>query len=62
MEFSQLYVSRIAASLLIFLGQVYTIVVSSQVVLVVKNLPATAGNVMRGKFSFWVRKIPWRRA
>ena len=35
MEFSQLYVSRIAASLLIFLGQVYTIVVSSQVVLVV---------------------------
>ena len=45
MEFGQLYVSRIAVSLLIFLGQVYTIVGSSQVVLVVKNPPAKAGDV-----------------
>ena len=34
---------------------------TSQVVLVVKKLPAKAGD-MRLKFDPWVRKIPWRRA
>ena len=29
---------------------------------VVKNLPASAGDVKRHRFDFWVRKIPWRRA
>jgi len=33
----------------------------SQVVLVVKNLPAKAGNIMRLGFNHWVGKIPWRR-
>ena len=33
---------------------------ASQVVLVVKNLPAKAGD-MRHEFDPWVRKIPWRR-
>ena len=33
----------------------------SQVVLVVKNLPANAGDVKRCGFDPWVRKIPWRR-
>ena len=32
-----------------------------QVVLVGKNLPASAGDVRRG-FSPWIRRIPWRRA
>jgi len=31
------------------------------VVLLVKNLPANAGD-MRGRFDPWIRKIPWRRA
>ena len=34
---------------------------ASQVVLVVKNTPANAGDKKRG-FDTWVRKIPWRRA
>ena len=67
--------SRIAASLLIFLGQVYTIVGSSQVALVVKNLPAKAGDVrdtvwslaqedalkegMATHSSILARRIPW---
>ena len=34
---------------------------ASQVVLVVKNLPADAGD-MRHRFDPWVGKIPWRRA
>ena len=33
---------------------------ASQVALVVKNLPANAGNKEIG-FNTWVRKIPWRR-
>ena len=33
----------------------------SQVVLVVKNLPANAENIMRLRFNHWVGKIPWRR-
>ena len=33
----------------------------SQVAVVVKNLPAYAGDV-RSRFDPWVRKIPWRRA
>ena len=32
-----------------------------QVVLVVKNPPAKAGN-KRHRFDPWVRKVPWRRA
>ena len=35
---------------------------ASQVVLVVKNLPANAGNIMRQGFDPWVGKIPWRKA
>ena len=35
-------------------------IVASQVALVVKNLPANAGDVRHG-FDPWVRKIPWRR-
>ena len=34
---------------------------ASQVALVVKNLPASAGDV-RLVFNPWIRKIPWRRA
>ena len=30
--------------------------------LVVKNLPANAGDIRRHRFSPWVGKIPWRRA
>ena len=33
---------------------------TSQVVLVVKNPPANAGDMRLG-FNPWVRKIPWRR-
>ena len=33
---------------------------ASQVALMVKNLPANAGD--RFGFSPWVRKIPWRRS
>ena len=36
---------------------------ASQVVLVVKNPPANAGDVRDpGRFTPWVRKIPWRCA
>ena len=35
--------------------------VTSQVALVVKNLPANAGNIMRVGFDRWMGKIPWRR-
>ena len=35
---------------------------ASQVALVVKNLPANAGNIMKCGFDLWVGKIPWRRA
>ena len=31
-------------------------------VLVVKNLPANAGDIKRRGFNPWVGKIPWRRA
>ena len=34
----------------------------SQVVLVVKNPPANAGDIKRGGFNPWVGKIPWKRA
>ena len=34
---------------------------ASQVALVVKNLPASAGD-MRHRFNPWVGKIPWKRA
>ena len=34
---------------------------ASQVVLVVKNLSANAGDVRRG-FDPWIGRIPWRRA
>ena len=32
------------------------------VALVVKNLPANAGDAKRLRFDFWVEKIPWKRA
>lgn len=35
---------------------------ASQVALVVKNLPATAGRHKRYRFDPWVRKLPGRRA
>ena len=35
---------------------------ATQVVLVVKNLPANAGDVRECGFDPWVGKIPWRRA
>ena len=35
---------------------------ASQVVLVVKNLSASAGDGKRCGFDPWVTKIPWRRA
>ena len=34
----------------------------SQVALVVKHLPANAGDIRDIKFDPWVRKIPWKRA
>ena len=34
----------------------------SQVVLVVKNLPVNAGDIMRRGFDLWAGKIPWRRS
>ena len=35
---------------------------ASQMVLLVKNLPANAGDMGDGGFYPWVWKIPWRRA
>ena len=35
---------------------------ASQVALVLKNSPASAGDFKRCGFNPWVRKIPWRRA
>ena len=49
------FMTSICHHLQIFLG-------ASQVVLVVKNLPANAGDVMRHGFDPWVGKIPCRRA
>ena len=34
---------------------------ASQIVLVVKNLPAKAGDIRDAGFDLWVWKIPWRR-
>ena len=34
---------------------------ASQVALVVKNLPANAGDHKRHRFDPWIRKIPWSR-
>ena len=34
----------------------------SHVALVVRNLPASAGDIKRHEFNPWVRKNPWRRA
>ena len=36
--------------------------IPSQVVLMVKNLPANAGDGRKWEFNPWVVKIPWRRA
>ena len=35
---------------------------ASQMALLVKNLPANAGDLMICGFNAWVRQIPWRRA
>ena len=35
---------------------------ASQLVLVVKNPPANAGDNKRCRFNIWVGKSPWRRA
>ena len=43
-----------------YIGHYFSIYRASQVVLVVENLPADAGN-KRCRFSPWVGKIPWRR-
>ena len=29
---------------------------------VVKNLSANAGDIKRGGFDPWIRKVPWRKA
>ena len=50
----------ILVSLEIFSGK-YVNTGASQVMLVVKNLPASARDKRRG-FNPWVRKMPWRRA
>jgi len=34
---------------------------ASQIVLVVKNLPAKAGDIRDAGFDLWVWKIPWSR-
>ena len=34
---------------------------ASQAALVVKNLPANAGDIKSCRFNPWVRKIPWNR-
>ena len=34
---------------------------ASQVVLVVKNLPASAGDIKRYRFDPWIGKVAWRR-
>ena len=38
----------------------YSVFGAFQVTLVVKNLPANAGDIMRHEFSPWVGKIPWK--
>ena len=43
------------------LRRIYSCNRASQVVLVVKNPPPSAGDMRRG-FNPWVGKIPWRRA
>ena len=48
--------------MLLISGCLQSKVRASQVVLVVKNPPANAGNVKRCRFDLWVGKIPWRRA
>ena len=35
---------------------------ASQVAIVLKNLPANAGDISKCRFDPWVRKIYWRRA
>ena len=35
---------------------------ASQVVLVVKNIPANARDIKEARLDPWARKIPWRRA
>ena len=49
------------SSILSFSRMLHTALQASQVVLVVKNMLATARD-MRCEFDFWVRKILWRRA
>ena len=39
---------------------VFFVVWASQVVLVIKNLPANAGDI-KDRFDPWIAKIPWRR-
>ena len=43
-------------------GYIYNIFRTSQLALVVKNLPVSAGDIRRCRFDAWVQKIPWRRA
>ena len=44
------------------LKEYYEIIWASQVVLVIKNQPANAGDIRDIRFDPSVRKIPWRRA
>ena len=44
------------------LGLPYMLAWASQVALVIKNMPANAGDVKSCGFDPWLGKIPWRRA
>ena len=44
-----------------FIQQIFAKPYRPQVALVIKNLPADAGDVRDSGFDPWVRKIPWRR-
>ena len=49
-----------ANSIISFLRSLYTVLLDSPVVLVVKNPPANV-ETQRHRFNPWVREIPWRR-
>ena len=52
---------NITVTLQVIIMMIYSLVWASQAALVVKNPPATAGDMRLG-FDPWVEKIPWRTA
>ena len=52
---------QIMVSIFTSINLIYNTVGASQVGVVVKNLPANAGDIKRHGFDPWVEKIPWRR-